>query len=260
MESDATPDGSVDPDCTPREGAGNAWPPRPSRTIACGRNASKVGYENGTVEPAGLRGFSSTEFGGGSALPVLGPRITVRRLMVAIALAGFAFGSAVEITRLSNHWRFCRGRAELFADCARNSHEHWQEACEQLARTEAFIRWLNDLGPRPRSINSLLAWADSPDLARRCLRSYVIHNIHTDERQDLARSLRHQTPQVPIQGGETSLSPAVVAGWLRFKIINQKAVVRQRAIWTHDYSLMVLAYRRVMARPWEPLPEEIIQP
>lgn len=176
-------------------------------------------------------------------------RFTVRRMMVAVAVAGLVLGLAVEIPRARRRWLFCQERAALFAECARNSRRFWQREVAHLARTETILLTLNELGPVPQSITSLSRPSGEPDRDRWCFKLLVQYVE------------QHEGPQAfPHEWGEHMVSPLSVAEWYAGMPEGLREAVRKRSDWTGGYVQMARAYRRAAARPWEPLPHETMKP
>jgi hypothetical protein len=176
-------------------------------------------------------------------------RFTLRAMMGGVALASFAWCLCVEIPKVWERWRFCRERAELFAECASNCRKNWRRSIAQLERTERVIRNLKALGPERRSIASLAGLAGDPDGDRFWSKKFVQYAKQTEG--DLG--LQHDW-------GQNSISPLACAEWYSWLPQAQRDDVQRRADWTAAYNQMARAYRRAQTRPWEAVPRETIKP
>jgi hypothetical protein len=191
------------------------------------------------------------------------PRVqfTVRRLMVAVALAGGVMGLAVEAPRLWRRWAFCQERAELCLQFEKRQREDAYRTIDRLARTEAIARKLDDLGPAPRSVASLIASSGDPERARRCFQGYGKHLVMTGQylvnnpegSRELLDCLRDPSPS-----GRSPLSPREIARWLETEsAVGLRESIKRRLGWAEDYVRLARAYRRAGILPWESLPAEL---
>ena len=174
-------------------------------------------------------------------------RFTLRQMMLGVALAGFVLGAAVEVPRVYRRWRFCRERADLLTDFAAANRRYWQAETTHVARVEVALRWLQDLGPQPRSVAALTGPCGDPERDRlllRWIRSYI--RQHGMDRGH------------PATEGELLISPEDLVGYSAHLLGALRESVGDRARWSDLYAQQARDYRRAAARFWEPLPRKII--
>lgn len=220
------------------------------------------------------------------------PRMTIRRLMMVVAVMALGLGLFMEIPRVRQRWEYSQEEALIHAQQAEWARLNERRDAIRLMRAEAILRRLATLGPEPRDLDAIIMTSGDPDLAgwffkNQTLREMLFNfdaNLEADrdgssdpvafftrgapqlaaEFLQGAADRRRPAPllprdEIPYSTEPRPISPVVAARfisgfWIDHWRKSLRDARRTRSAQAHD--VQSGRYERASWRPWEPIPTD----
>ncbi|WP_435011566.1 hypothetical protein P12x_002882 [Tundrisphaera lichenicola] len=175
-------------------------------------------------------------------------RITIRRLMIVVAVIAIVLGLAVQIPRLKRRWDYCQERAMIHGSLELSNQISARGESERLIRTDFIVKTLEAMGPEPRDLDSIIEATGDPErtmfLLGRPNHRQFIYGYEADT------GARDYSEDMPI-------SPPAAAQFITKMMLPSRRNSRaNRITWAEYHRLHKEEYLEAAWRPWLPIPPE----
>ena len=182
------------------------------------------------------------------------PRLTIRRLMVAVAIAGIILAAIVEVPRLKRRWDHCQEKALIHGQWSESNRLEEQKQSGRLGRANSILRRWETLGPERLDLDSLIEASGDAQLAgwffkdRGRIELLYGYDPWCPYDQWAAGTGPSKGVRVSPQAAARFVQELWVAGW--------SEPSRSRGQWARYHASRREEFLRAAWRPWLPIPPE----